>query len=454
MKKFLAIILIISCSMTGIALASPANTFADVPVNNWAYGAVSKLIKDGIVSGYDEGRFKGDKTLTRYEMAVIIANAITKEEKADTDQKAVIEKLAAEYSNELNYLGVRVTNKESKASNIKIDGYLRLRYEGTPEGSNLNNTATNKSSESAFKTRARINLAAPLDTDWMFKGRIEFNASDTKTYDAGSTNFAQAYIQGKGLGLDLIQLGRVPIYLGADGLVANIKGDNTKGAPEAIVLGKNFKDVKFFTGVGKAWAKNAAMTKAYTGKDTTQTDNIFFAQVTVPFYNNKLTVTADYLEDNTFDVIKTSSIGVKYTGIENININGEYGKNKAGNLFAVAPGTSSAKAYVANIKFRGADKMKVGTWGTWVGYRKFESGFDPFSWTDVDLTSQIAQAEMSNSTTSGYGIKGAEFGVEYTPFKNSIVTLVYKDFSTNSKVTDTGYHADKKGIVAQIESWF
>lgn len=59
-------------------MAAPASDlFQDVPTVHWAYSAVMQLAKDGILTGYSDQSFQGDKTITRYEMAQIVANART-----------------------------------------------------------------------------------------------------------------------------------------------------------------------------------------------------------------------------------------------------------------------------------------------------------------------------------------------------------------------------------------
>ena len=60
------------------ATAFAANPFSDLPAGHWAYGAVAKLAAAGVVDGYPDGTFKGDKTMTRYEMAQIVAKALPK----------------------------------------------------------------------------------------------------------------------------------------------------------------------------------------------------------------------------------------------------------------------------------------------------------------------------------------------------------------------------------------
>ena len=94
-----------------------ATPFSDVPANHWAYQAIQSLAADGLVEGYPDGKFKGDRPLTRYEMAVLVARVIAKLQangagyasKADLDK---LQKLIDALKDELDSLGVRVTNLE------------------------------------------------------------------------------------------------------------------------------------------------------------------------------------------------------------------------------------------------------------------------------------------------------------------------------------------------------
>ena len=103
--------LVIGAASTTFAAANP---FADVPADHWAYDAVSQLAADGVIEGYGDGTYRGDKNITRYEMAQMIARAMAKSD-VSAKNKALIDKLAAEFSDELNNLGVRVANLEKHA---------------------------------------------------------------------------------------------------------------------------------------------------------------------------------------------------------------------------------------------------------------------------------------------------------------------------------------------------
>ena len=67
MKKSLVFAMAMALGVTATAFA--ANPFSDVPAGHWAYAAVAKLAAAGIVDGYPDGTYKGDRTMTRYEMA-------------------------------------------------------------------------------------------------------------------------------------------------------------------------------------------------------------------------------------------------------------------------------------------------------------------------------------------------------------------------------------------------
>ena len=112
MKKSLVLAMAMALGVTASAYA--ANPFSDVPAGHWAYDAVNKLAAEGVVDGYPDGTYGGDKLMTRYEMAQIVAKAMAK--------GANVDKLAAEFADELDSLGVRVANLEKKADNWSYTG--------------------------------------------------------------------------------------------------------------------------------------------------------------------------------------------------------------------------------------------------------------------------------------------------------------------------------------------
>ena len=131
-KQFAAIFA--ATAVLGVTTAFAANPFSDVTPDSWAYQAVSQLAAAGIVNGYPDGTFKGQNDITRYEMAQMVAKAMANQDRANAEQQAMINRLADEFSNELNNLGVRVARLEDRVGNVKVTGDARLRYTDQEKG--------------------------------------------------------------------------------------------------------------------------------------------------------------------------------------------------------------------------------------------------------------------------------------------------------------------------------
>lgn len=138
---------------------SAANPFADVDTSSWAYQAVCQLSDQGVVDGYPDGTFKGDKNVSRYELAQIIARLMAKEESLNDSQKAAVRKLSAEYAGELQSLGVRVTELEKKTGNLST--ITEIRVQDVPRYDNV--YKDNKSSHDELSLRVRINTMANVN---------------------------------------------------------------------------------------------------------------------------------------------------------------------------------------------------------------------------------------------------------------------------------------------------
>ncbi len=121
-KVVLSVLSTLIISASAASAASADQLYYDVSKDNWAVAAVTKLTNDGIVTGYGDGTFRGDRAITRYEMAQMIASARTHSEKASEEDKALIQRLSNEFSDELNSLGIRIQNLEKKSGNVKFSG--------------------------------------------------------------------------------------------------------------------------------------------------------------------------------------------------------------------------------------------------------------------------------------------------------------------------------------------
>ena len=148
-KQFAAIFA--ATAVLGVTTAFAANPFSDVTPDSWAYQAVSQLANAGIVNGYPDGTFKGQNNITRYEMAQMVAKAMANQDRANAEQQAMINRLADEFSNELNNLGVRVARLEDRVGNVKVTGDARLRYQDAEHA------------KSKFDARARVQFNAKVN---------------------------------------------------------------------------------------------------------------------------------------------------------------------------------------------------------------------------------------------------------------------------------------------------
>ena len=169
MKKHLAVL--VATAVLGVTSAFAANPFSDVTPQDWAYQAVAQLASQGIINGYPDGTFKGQQNITRYEMAQMVAKALVRQDRVDAEQNAIINRLANEFSAELNNLGVRVATLENKVGNFKFTGDARVRYQGSNDRGNdyVNVTETNVYGDVTEKTSKR--------SKFDYRGRVQFEAT-------------------------------------------------------------------------------------------------------------------------------------------------------------------------------------------------------------------------------------------------------------------------------------
>ena len=163
MKKILALAAV--AALTAGVSAYAANPFSDVSTDDWAYQAVADLSQQGVVEGYPDGTFKGERNMTRYELAQIVARLMAKEDQLNAEQQATLDKLAGEYADELANLGVRVSNLEKKVGNIYWAGDAKMMYTQNAE----------KAAKDTYKGRIRLNVKGQVNEDTYVKGRIVTN---------------------------------------------------------------------------------------------------------------------------------------------------------------------------------------------------------------------------------------------------------------------------------------
>lgn len=149
--------------------ASAANPFSDVESDSWAYEAVASLSDQNIVEGYPDGTFKGDKHITRYEMAQITARLLAKRDSLSADQQSVVDKLSREYANDLSSLGVRISELEKKTRKTSL--LTELRVQGIDRYDNIFKDTKEKHYE--LGARVRLNTMTKINDRSTLYGQLE-----------------------------------------------------------------------------------------------------------------------------------------------------------------------------------------------------------------------------------------------------------------------------------------
>ena len=116
-------------SVLGLDLPQDQNVvFPDVPQNHWAYVAVNDLAERGLLVGYPDGTFKGDRAVTRYEFAEVIHRAI---ERAKALGQTVDQRLVDEFRPELMRFRVDKTRNAERVHTQESTKYLKRDSYGT-----------------------------------------------------------------------------------------------------------------------------------------------------------------------------------------------------------------------------------------------------------------------------------------------------------------------------------
>ncbi|WP_297025536.1 porin [uncultured Dialister sp.] len=344
MKKILAIAAV--AALTAGVSAYAANPFSDVTPDDWAYQAVSDLSDQGVVEGYPDGTFKGERNMTRYELAQIIARLMAKEDQLNAEQRATLDKLAGEYADELANLGVRVGNLEKKVGNIYWSGDARMRYQDK-----------SVDAKDSWNGRMRINVKGQVNDSTYVQGCMTSNM-DFKGDQTASTAMDTLFVNhnfGKNVA---VRLGRQPVVFGNQG--GWLYGD-ANGYDGAQV---SYNNAKFGATVGFGQF-NAS------DYNDVKTSDALFAKAGYDFGFAKLG--ADYIKfqkDTKEDLWQGQELyGVNLNiPVQKFNVFGEYWKNTTAN------NGGYDTAWNAGLSYGAANWKKPGTWDLAVAYNDVDAG--------------------------------------------------------------------------------
>ena len=223
MKKILALAAV--AALTAGVSAYAANPFSDVTPDDWAFQAVSDLSAQGVVEGYPDGSFKGERNMTRYELAQIIARLMAKEDQLNAEQQATLDKLAGEYADELANLGVRVANLEKKVGNISWSGDARMQYQHHKDIDLKDGKIQSTDNADGWTGRMRINVSGQVNDQVSVEGRLATNMyfKDADT-DDGKTTMDKIHVVYQPTDAFSIDLGRTSAGLSQTGIFMDDDG--------------------------------------------------------------------------------------------------------------------------------------------------------------------------------------------------------------------------------------
>ncbi len=427
MKKSLVFAMAMALGVTASAYA--ANPFSDVPAGHWAYDSVAKLAAAGVVDGYPDGVFDGNKLMTRYEMAQIVAKAMAK--------GANVDKLAAEFADELDTLGVRVARLEKNADAVKITGQVRYSY--------ANYSGDLKDYGSNLRSRVWIN--GQVNDNWSYTGMLQNMQNFANDEGEEKTDFQRAYVDGRIGGVE-VRAGRLPLYLvngnlydtRADGVVAGF-GDNVKLT--GFYVKPTDQDQNFATFAnddtitakyGKAYG---AKLDGHFGKVKTTAGYTVFkdgdAYYNQGYQDGKFAKTTDMdLKDD-----KIWNVGVEAELVKDVNFTADYMKSNIDGFKG-----ANGKAYkmdddgvILGVAYKGAKASAPGSYGLYA--KHYDQG----------------RGTVIAHTMNGYygttGFKGYMVGMNYTFAKNIVGAVEWYDLESKAVGSDIGSQ-DMKTLWSQL----
>ena len=400
--------LVIGAASTTFAAANP---FSDVPRDHWAYDAVTQLAADGVVEGYGDGTYRGDRNITRYEMAQMVAKAMAKDDMPASD-KALVDRLAAEFADELNNLGVRVSNLEKHADMVKWEGKLQYTYERTG-GEFVTKYLGHKQTNNELLFR--LNPTAEVNEHWTVKARLDAKTNmKTDAGNDGNIKLTRAWAEGK-YGSTTIRLGKFPVFT-EQGVLFD---DNMSGA--SLMLGAE-KPVSatIYAGrynlEGSAWGDEITEAKeagSYTGGTTANMQGItlnwdpserFHLGVDyLRLGNNKLLTGMMGVKDP----LNYYGAGITYRPVQTVYLSGGYWKTNSHESDEIKK--EHMKSYNIELGYKGANESDPGSFGVYAAYRYIGG---------MGTIAPTFDGAMWNT-------KGWEIGGQYTVLKNVVGSLIY-----------------------------
>ena len=401
--------LVIGAASTTFAAANP---FSDVPRDHWAYDAVSQLAADGVVEGYGDGTYRGDRNITRYEMAQMTAKAMAKGDMSASD-RALVDRLAAEFADELNNLGVRVSNLEKHADMVKWEGVLEYTY----TSSRFENSARDmKSGKNRKKVNSdnllfRLEPTAEVNDHWSVHARLDaetkmnkdaaWDISEDKASSDDKVSLKRAWAEGDYTNFN-VKFGKLEM-LSAEAYAK----------PGAIIFDREFSGAEVSFGKDLQVKLQAGR---MNGGDELGNDPAANYQGAELQYNGRFTAGVGYYRLNSEGfapmlkdrkhTMQIWGLNAAYRFDKNSFLSAAYAHSK--DFRMVRADSMPNKSYQVTYEYKGAEPEDKGSWGAYVSYR------------------QLAGASVAPTGDGAMeGTRGIEIGTNYTLLPNVVLSAKY-----------------------------
>ncbi|OKY53804.1 S-layer homology domain-containing protein [Megasphaera cerevisiae] len=405
---------LVATMAVGATCAFAANPFVDVPSDSWAYKSVVELADAGIIQGVDGQYFQGQRNITRYEAAEMVAKAMAHMDKASVEQRALINKLADEYADELNNLGVRVSNLENRVGNVKLTGDARIRYR-------YQNDNSTKENDKSWDYRVRLRANAYVND----KTTVTFGIS-SNNHNFGSNGASSANEDDNDIYTDMAKVDynftkNLNLSVGRDSLyvMGNAYGYNYGDVFDRAQLKYNNGKIAATAGYGKFKEGDDAAAGGLLGVKTGygELEGFFSNGSAVGVYYNDFTRAGDasgygFRADDLWGAYTSINLGSKF------NVLANYEKINADKT---AEFKADPEVWIGKLTYGKAAMATPKSWDLWVEYLDAEAGAfiggSTNSWRFAD--------DMDN-------IKSWGAGVDYTFAKNAMFSVM-SSFGTETK---------------------
>ena len=352
---------LVATMAVGATCAFAANPFVDVPSDSWAYKSVVELADAGIIQGVDGQYFQGERNITRYEAAEMVAKAMAHQDKATVEQRALINKLADEYADELNNLGVRVSALENKVGNVKLSGDARLRY----LYQNDQNGKGGVNDDASWSYRIRLRADAQVNDNTVVRYGISTDnvsfANPSAASDSDNNPYTDRAEVVTKLGSNVTaSVGRTDAYV-----LGNTYGYNYGNVFDRAQLKYANDSFAVTAGYGKfKESKDTDMLNTKTGYGEIEG---FFGKSAVGAYYNSFNGKDSIIADDLWGAYASLGLGQKWNLLANYE-NVSLSKDNA------VTGDDSADLWIGKLTYGKASMATPKSWDAWVEYIDAEAG--------------------------------------------------------------------------------